>query len=86
MDLGGLNMADMFGKVMEMQQKMAEAQQALDLEEVSRLTFIVREDLEPAAPEEAVPDVDPQEYMQQKRQESPVIQAIFEQFGGEMVW
>ena len=30
MDLGGLNMADMFGKVMEMQQKMAEAQQALE--------------------------------------------------------
>ena len=30
MDLGGLNMADMFGKVMEMQQKMSEAQQALE--------------------------------------------------------
>ena len=27
--LGGLNMADMFGKVMEMQQKMSEAQEAL---------------------------------------------------------
>ncbi len=60
--------------------------QALDLEEVNRLTFIVREDLHPATPEEAVPDIDPQEYMQRKRQESPVIQAIFEQFGGEMVW
>ena len=60
--------------------------QTLDLEEVNRLTFIVREDLDPATPEEAVPDIDPQEYMQQKRQENPVIQAIFEQFGGEMVW
>ena len=28
--LGDLNMADMFGKVMEMQQKMSEAQQALE--------------------------------------------------------
>ena len=60
--------------------------QTLDLEEIARLTFIVREDLQPATPEETVPDVDPQEYMQQKRQESPVIRAIFEQFGGEMVW
>jgi hypothetical protein len=29
MDTGGFNMADMFGKVMEMRQKMAEAQEAL---------------------------------------------------------
>lgn len=35
MDLGGLNMADMFGKVMEMQQKMAEAQQALEARSVT---------------------------------------------------
>ena len=60
--------------------------QALDLEAVSRLMFIVREDLEADAPEETRADIDPKEYMQQKRQESPVIRAIFEQFGGEMVW
>ena len=116
-------MADMFGGVMEMQQKMSEAQQhatplhleadavtvgvpdafhqrllgnqhaflvkhlqAFDLEEISRLTFTVREDLEASTPEQAASDVDPHEYMQRKRQENPVIQAIFEQFGGELVW
>ena len=59
---------------------------AFDLEDISRLTFIVREDLGTNTPEETAPDLDPKEYMQQKRQESPVIRAIFEQFGGEMVW
>ena len=59
---------------------------ALDLEAVNRLLFIVREDLSANTPEETTPDIDPKEYMQQKRQESPVIRAIFEQFGGEMVW
>ena len=143
----GMNMADMFGRVMEMQQKMSEAQQVLetksvtaeagggmvkvtangaqritplavearaitvgapdafhqrllgnqhdflvkhlqafDLEEISRLTFTVRQDLETSTPQQTASDVDPQEYMQRKRQENPVIQAIFEQFGGELVW
>ena len=31
----GMNMADMFGRVMDMQQKMAEAQQALEAKSVS---------------------------------------------------
>jgi DNA-binding YbaB/EbfC family protein len=31
----GMNMADMFGKVMDMQQKMAEAQQALEAKSVT---------------------------------------------------
>jgi len=31
-------------------------------------------------------EIDPYEYMKQKRQESPVIRAIFDQFGGEVVW
>ena len=56
------------------------------IDDISRLLFVVREDLDPNTPEDVVPDIDPQEYMQQKRQESPVIQAIFEQFGGELVW
>ena len=60
--------------------------QAFDLEEISRLTFTVRENLETSTPEHAASDVDPHEYMQRKRQENPVIQAIFEQFGGELVW
>ena len=58
----------------------------LSVDEIDRLLFIVRDDLDTHTPEETVPDIDPQEYMQQKRQESPVIQAIFEQFGGELVW
>ncbi len=33
--LGDLNMADMFGKVMEMQQKMSEAQQVLETKSVT---------------------------------------------------
>ena len=31
-------------------------------------------------------EVDPREYMQRKRQDNPVIRAIFDEFGGEMVW
>ena len=103
----GMNMADMFGRVMEMQQKMSEAQQVLetksvtasptplaveasaitvgapdafhqrllgnqhdflvkhlqafDLEEISRLTFTVRQDLETSMPQQTASDVDPQE-------------------------
>lgn len=60
--------------------------QAQNLGTVTRLLFLVREDLDANTPDEVVPDIDPQEYMQRKRQESPVIQAIFEQFGGELVW
>jgi len=60
--------------------------QAFDLKEISRLTFTVRQDLEASTPQATASDIDPQEYMQRKRQENPVIQAIFEQFGGELVW
>ncbi len=36
--------------------------------------------------QETAPEVDPYEYMQKKRSESPIIRAIFDEFGGEMVW
>lgn len=36
--------------------------------------------------QETVQEIDPYEYMQKKRQESPVVRAIFDEFGGEMVW
>ena len=36
--------------------------------------------------QETPSEIDPYEYMQKKRQESPVIRAIFDDFGGEMVW
>lgn len=54
---------------------------------VERISFVIdmsgsSEMLE----QETAPEVDPYEYMQQKRNESPVIKAIFDEFGGEMVW
>ncbi|MFQ5568978.1 MAG: DNA polymerase III subunit gamma/tau [Rhodothermales bacterium] len=55
-------------------------------EDVSRITFTICEDIQPSVPEQTTPDIDPYEYMQRKRQENPVIQAIFDQFGGELVW
>jgi DNA polymerase-3 subunit gamma/tau len=48
--------------------------------------FIVRDDLEAPDAEETASDFNPYEYMQRKRQENPVIRAIFDQFGGELVW
>ena len=60
--------------------------QAFDLEEIHRLTFTVREDLETGSAEQAAADIDPKEYMQRKRQDNPVIQEIFDRFGGELVW
>lgn len=36
--------------------------------------------------QETAQEIDPYEYMQKKRQESPVVRAIFDEFGGEMVW
>lgn len=59
---------------------------AVDQDTIRRLTFIVHKNIEPSTSEEATPEIDPQEYMQQKRKESPVVQAIFDQFGGELVW
>ena len=53
---------------------------------VRGLTFIVREEMEVPDAEETASDFDPYEYMQRKRQENPVIRAIFDQFGGELVW
>ena len=54
---------------------------------VERTSFVIdmvgsEELLEQETPTE----IDPYEYMQKKRQESPVIRAIFDDFGGEMVW
>ncbi len=54
---------------------------------IQRLSFVI--DLaraEEKAAHDASKHIDPHEYMRQKRQENPVIRAIFEEFGGEMVW
>ena len=55
--------------------------------DVHRISFII--DLKKAAEnaaKETVKEIDPYEYMQKKRKENPIIKAIFDDFGGEMVW
>lgn len=54
---------------------------------ISRISYII--DLNGAdkpKEQETAQEIDPYEYMQKKRQESPVVRAIFDEFGGEMVW
>jgi hypothetical protein len=75
--------------------RMLSSQESYLLEQLARLTarpvqrisYIV--DLtgnnEPNSTE-SVNEIDPREYMQRKRHDNPVIRAIFEEFGGEMVW
>lgn len=51
-----------------------------------KLEFSIR-DIDPVEGVETESnDFDPYEYMKKKRQESPVVKAIFEDFGGELVW
>ena len=55
--------------------------------DVHRISFTI--DLSQAeenAAQETVKEIDPYEYMQKKRKENPIIKAIFDDFGGEMVW
>jgi hypothetical protein len=46
----------------------------------------VQETLQTGATPETAPQIDPLEYFNRKREENPVVRAIFEQFGGELVW
>jgi len=55
-------------------------------EEVTRLQFTVQAAMEATAQEETTDEFDPYAYMQRKQKESPVLRALFEQFGGEIVW
>ncbi len=70
----------------------AGAETLLDLVDAAsgvRLTQ-VRCDVQPGAlpahPAETAPALDPLQFIEQQRQENPVVRAIFEQFGGEIVW
>lgn len=54
--------------------------------EVTSVAYIVQEGVQPAVDEEDASTVNPKEYLKRQRQENPVINAIFEQFGGEIVW
>lgn len=50
------------------------------------LQFVVRDGMESDEEQESSSEFDPHEYMERKRKENPVIRAIFDQFGGELVW
>ena len=55
--------------------------------DVNRISFVIdlaRAEEKQAA--ETAKEIDPYEYMQKKRKDNPVIKAIFDEFGGEMVW
>lgn len=51
-----------------------------------KLEFSIRDIAPVEGAETKSNDFDPYEYMKKKRQESPVVKAIFEDFGGELVW
>lgn len=54
---------------------------------VERLSFVIDiSGTEVKPDQETASEIDPYEYMQKKRDESPIIRAIFDEFGGEMVW
>ena len=54
-------------------------------EQISNMRFVIRTELN--APEsETDGSFDPLEYMNRKRAESPVVRALFDEFGGELVW
>ncbi|MEM8485887.1 MAG: DNA polymerase III subunit gamma/tau [Bacteroidota bacterium] len=54
---------------------------------VERLGFVIdMMESEELLQQETASEIDPYEYMQKKRNESPIIRALFDEFGGEMVW
>ncbi|MEZ4702859.1 MAG: DNA polymerase III subunit gamma/tau [Rhodothermales bacterium] len=53
---------------------------------ITRFDFVIGGSEDGPEAVETPQEIDPYEYMKQKRQESPVIRAIFDQFGGEVVW
>ena len=55
-------------------------------EDTRRLQFVIRPDAPAAAAGEPDPEIDLMTYFRRKREENPVLRAIFEQFGGEISW
>ncbi|NBC01431.1 MAG: DNA polymerase III subunit gamma/tau [Bacteroidetes bacterium] len=53
---------------------------------IERLEFRVKADMAPDAPHDEKASFDVQAYLKQEAETDPVMQAIFEQFGGEVVW
>ncbi|MFK7849119.1 MAG: DNA polymerase III subunit gamma/tau [Rhodothermales bacterium] len=57
------------------------------MEPVEMVSFVIdMAGSEELKEQETADEIDPYEYMQKKRNESPIIRAIFDEFGGEMVW
>ena len=54
--------------------------------DVGALSFTVHATLDADGDAPEAQAVDPKKYFEQKRRENPVIQALFDQFGGELVW
>ncbi len=52
---------------------------------ITEMKFVIRTDLK-ADEAETDESFDPLEYMNRKRAESPVVRALFDEFGGELVW
>lgn len=53
---------------------------------IGTLSFDIRADHAIAEEEEEQDAFDPHEYLERKRQENPMIKALFDEFGGELVW
>lgn len=53
---------------------------------VKGIEFVVSRQNVDAPAEETVREIDPYEYMQRKRENDPVIRAIFDKFGGELMY
>ncbi|MDX1429267.1 MAG: DNA polymerase III subunit gamma/tau, partial [Rhodothermales bacterium] len=77
---------DFHKRLLENQQQfLLQHARAIISETLSSLRFTIRNTVRP--PEgETGEDFDPYEYMKEKRQSNPVIRAIFDEFGGELVW
>ena len=51
-----------------------------------KIEFVVRQITGSDEDDSSRDEFDPYEYMKRKRQESPIVKSIFEDFGGELVW
>jgi hypothetical protein len=51
-----------------------------------KIEFVIRQIAQTEGTESRKSEFDPYEYMKRKRQESPIVKSIFEDFGGELVW
>ena len=53
---------------------------------VNKMRFVITDTPPPVVDEQQTTETDPHAYMKKLRAENPVVRAIFDQFGGEIVW